>query len=97
MMFSRTTLFGNSARACFLTSCATAALVMGPQAHAADAANVAADAGASTPEIIVTAQRRNQNVQDVPMTLQALSGEMLSQFNATTFDDLLKYLSLIHI
>ncbi|HEX8057719.1 MAG TPA: TonB-dependent receptor [Novosphingobium sp.] len=61
---------------------------------AADADAAAAAADAATPDshdIIVTAQRRNESVQDVPMTLQALTGETLSQFNVVTFDDLLKY------
>lgn len=42
-------------------------------------------------EIIVTASRRNETVQNVPMTLQAFTGETLKQFNVVTFDDLLKY------
>jgi hypothetical protein len=41
-------------------------------------------------EILVTAQRRTQSVQNVPMTLQALSGDALSKLNVTTFSDLLK-------
>jgi iron complex outermembrane recepter protein len=43
-------------------------------------------------EIIVTAQRRNESVQDVPITLQVLTGEALSQLNVSTLDDFLKYL-----
>ncbi|HVI06549.1 MAG TPA: TonB-dependent receptor [Sphingomicrobium sp.] len=42
-------------------------------------------------DIIVTAQRRSESLQNVPMTLQALSGDTLKQFNVVTFDDLLKY------
>jgi outer membrane receptor protein involved in Fe transport len=57
------------------------------QAPAADAATTPAPAG----EIIVTAQRRDQSLQDVPMTLQALSADSLSKLNVTTFNDLLKY------
>ena len=44
-----------------------------------------------TPDIVVTANRRNQALQDVPMTLQAFSTETLSKLNITTFNDLLKY------
>jgi iron complex outermembrane receptor protein len=43
-------------------------------------------------EIIVTAQRRAENMQDVPITIQALTGESLKQLNVTTFDDFIKYL-----
>ena len=43
-------------------------------------------------EVIVTANRREQNLQDVPITIQALTAESLSQLNATTFDDYVKFL-----
>src|ERR1700757_1127084 len=43
-------------------------------------------------EVIVTANRREQNLQDVPITIQALTAESLSQLNATTFDDYAKFL-----
>jgi outer membrane receptor protein involved in Fe transport len=42
-------------------------------------------------EIVVTAQRRNESIQDVPITIQALTTEQLAQLNVATFDDLLKY------
>jgi outer membrane receptor protein involved in Fe transport len=42
-------------------------------------------------EIIVSAERRDESAQKVPMTLQALSGEALDQLNVETFDDILKY------
>jgi iron complex outermembrane receptor protein len=43
-------------------------------------------------EIIVTAQRRSENAQDVPITIQALTGDTLKQLNVTTFDDFIRYL-----
>src|ERR1700728_2046476 len=43
-------------------------------------------------EITVTAQRRTENIQDVPIAIQALTGETLKQLNVTTFDDLIRYL-----
>ena len=43
-------------------------------------------------EIIVTANRREENVQNVPMTIQVLNGATLAELNATTFDDFVKYL-----
>jgi iron complex outermembrane recepter protein len=42
-------------------------------------------------EITVTAQRRNESIQDVPITIQAVTGEQLKQLNVQTFDDLLRY------
>ena len=43
-------------------------------------------------EITVTAERRSENIQDVPIAIQALTGETLAQLNVTTFDDFIKYL-----
>jgi iron complex outermembrane receptor protein len=43
-------------------------------------------------EVTVTAQRRTENVQDVPIAIQALTGDTLVQLNITTFDDMIRYL-----
>jgi iron complex outermembrane receptor protein len=43
-------------------------------------------------EIVVTAQRRSENLQDVPISIQALTAETLSQLTVATFDDYVKYL-----
>jgi iron complex outermembrane receptor protein len=42
-------------------------------------------------EIVVTAQRRSESLQNVPITIQAITGEQLKELNIVTFDDLLKY------
>src|SRR5437016_11940522 len=63
--------------------------------HAAYAASTADQPGASTggiEEVVVTAQRRSENAQDVPIAIQAFTGDALQQLNVTNFDDLLKYL-----
>jgi len=36
--------------------------------------------------------RREENLQNVPITIQVLTGETLAKLNATTFDDVVKYL-----
>src|SRR5580698_9790866 len=46
----------------------------------------------SLAEITVTAQRRTENIQDVPISIQALTAETLQQLNIQTFDDYVKYL-----
>ena len=43
-------------------------------------------------EVIVTANRREEMQQNVPMTLQVLTGATLAKLNATTFDDFVTYL-----
>jgi len=78
----------------FMMSCAVAAVALGSGdlAFAQNAAPQAADAPArSSDEIIVTAQRRDQSIQDVPLTLQAFNTDTLSKLNVTSIDGLLKY------
>src|SRR5436190_20336900 len=52
----------------------------------------ATGAGNELQEVIVTAERRAESVQDVPITIQALTSETLAQLNVKTFDDFVKYL-----
>lgn len=76
----------------YLMSCAAAALLGGGTAAYAQPAAVLADA--STPgagDIIVTATRRNESIQKVPLTIQAFSGDTLGQLNVRNFNDLIKY------
>ncbi len=74
---------------------AVAAILGTHAAGAAYAASTADQPGASTggiEEVVVTAQRRSENAQDVPIAIQAFTGDALQQLNVTNFDDLLKYL-----
>ena len=47
--------------------------------------------GAVRDEVIVTASRATENPQDVPITIQSITGDQLNQLNVTTTNDLLKY------
>ena len=74
---------------------AIATILSGCSAGLVYAAAPAADADAksdSIQEITVTAQRRTENLQDVPITIQALTAETLTELNVATFDDFVKYL-----
>jgi iron complex outermembrane receptor protein len=82
-------------------SCAIAAILSGVSGGAAYAQQVQAPAQVAAPaqtstdtieEITVTAQRRTQSMQDVPISMQAFTGQALQQLNITTFDDYIKYL-----
>ncbi|MGH8306086.1 MAG: TonB-dependent receptor plug domain-containing protein, partial [Steroidobacteraceae bacterium] len=56
-------------------------------------ANAGANAGTDTlAEITVTAQRRTENMQDVPISMQAFTAVALQQLNISTLDDYIKYL-----
>jgi iron complex outermembrane receptor protein len=78
--------------------CAAAvAAILGTRMGAAAAADQPAGPEAGTPtvgiqEVVVTAQRRSENAQDVPIAIQAFSAATLQELNVTSFDDLLRYL-----
>jgi iron complex outermembrane recepter protein len=46
-------------------------------------------------EVLVTATRRTENLQDVPIAITALTGATLQQLNVATFDDYLRYVPSI--
>ena len=72
--------FSRSRIACFLAS---SALYAAP-AFAQDTAP-ADDATVTDPEIIVTAQKRSENMQNVPISIQALGTKKLDELNISDF------------
>jgi outer membrane receptor protein involved in Fe transport len=66
---------------------ASAMLAGGGIAAAADTAETG-----TLEEVVVTAQKRSEDLQKVPISLQVLTGEKLEQLNATNFDDFAKYI-----
>ena len=71
-----------------------ACLLAARVASAADAADAseAESTSKGLQEITVTANRRVENAQDVPISIQALTGEALQQLSIANFDDAVKYL-----
>ncbi len=50
-----------------------------------------ADAG-TLEEVVVTATRRSESMQDVPISMQAFTAQTLTELNVATFDDYIKFL-----
>ena len=79
-------------------SYAVAAIVGGASCTAVTAARAAETSAAGEAssealiEVTVTAQRRNENMQDVPISMQALTAQTLQELNVSTFDDYVKFL-----
>ena len=71
---------------------AIAAILGGNVTGLAQAEPAADNSSDAIQEITVTAQRRTENMQDVPITIQALTAETLAQLHVSTFDDFIKYL-----
>ncbi|MEK6542339.1 MAG: TonB-dependent receptor [Pseudomonadota bacterium] len=61
---------------------ATTALYAAP----ASAQTAAADAASESDDIVVTAQKREENLQDVPISVQVLGTRRLDQLNITNFN-----------
>jgi iron complex outermembrane receptor protein len=72
-------------------SYAIAAILSGAPAGISYAATAADTSDEGIAEITVTAQRRAESIQDVPITIQAITGDQLKTLNVSTFNDLLKY------
>jgi len=56
---------------------------------------LAAETGTSAGEIadvVVTAQRRSESIQNVPISIQALTGDTLGELKVSTIDQFVKYL-----
>jgi iron complex outermembrane receptor protein len=76
----------------------TAAVLAALGAHGTCFAADAADSGAgdsgldSVSTVTVTAQRRSESIQNVPITVQAITGDQLKQLGVSSFDDVVKYL-----
>jgi outer membrane receptor protein involved in Fe transport len=84
----------NKMKSRYLMTCAAVALLTGTAgaARAADAPAAAAAAEGSTiEELIVTAQHREESINDVPMTMQAFSNNTLAQRNVQTVEDLFRF------
>jgi outer membrane receptor protein involved in Fe transport len=59
---------------------------------AAPALAAAAGGGAQLEELVVTAQKREENLQSVPVSVQALSAQKLDQLQVKGFEDYVKFL-----
>jgi iron complex outermembrane recepter protein len=74
-------------------SCAICSILGIHGTSAALAADATADnSSEALGEIIVTAQRRTENIQNVPITIQALTGDAISQLNVVNLDEFIRFL-----
>jgi iron complex outermembrane recepter protein len=81
--------FPQSARKAFsLASAISAALATSTAVHADDKSPV-------LEEIVVTAQKRSENLQDVPIAITALGTEKLDELHIQNLDDYVKYLPAV--
>ncbi len=67
---------------------AAAIMAAVPRLYAADAA----PSPGGLEEVVVTAEKRTENLQDVPLSITAIGTEKLQQLGVQNFDDYVKYL-----
>ncbi len=77
----------------YMLTCAVAALMSGSGGVAMAAAAPAdtTSTGTAVEEIVVTATRRSESIQNVPQTVQAFGGQQLQQLNVTNLNSLIEY------
>src|SRR6185312_12071378 len=68
-----------------------AALLSGVALTVLPSVAAAADAGREVDELIVTAQKREENLKDVPISMTAISSAEIKKAGITTFMDLEQY------
>ncbi len=91
-----TRIFTRLALATLATTCSTAALA---QASAQAGAAAGADVQASTPndEIVVTAQKREQRIADVPVTVTAVTGAKMAAIGVNSLTEVAAYIPGLQI
>ena len=95
-MIRNSDMTGKFMRAALLSGTMLAGAVSAP-ALAQDAAPEAADEGAFGDEIIVTATRRNESVQDIPLNIAAVGSEQIEEQGLTELSDLLAFVPGINV
>ena len=73
-------------RALWTTALLASSMLTGVAAHAQEAGAVALD------EVVVTAQKRSENLQDVPISVLALGGEKLEELHVAGLTDFMQFL-----
>jgi iron complex outermembrane receptor protein len=80
-----------SSRRCTLALLLASVAITSP-AFAQDQGPATANVEDDSDDIVVTAQKREENLQDVPISIKALGTEKLDQLNITNFNDFTKML-----
>lgn len=75
---------------CLLLLSASGSLMLAAPAHAQSADTPSVVRGAAIEEVIVTATKRSENIQDVPVSVTALTAKTLERANVTSVDDIQK-------
>ncbi|WP_269713526.1 TonB-dependent receptor [Caulobacter sp. NIBR2454] len=90
-------LIGSAVLAALFCGAAPAALAQAPSASVGEAVPTAEVAGASLSGVVVTARRREEQAQDVPIALQVTSGERLEQTQVNTITQLTQLVPTLQV
>ncbi|MEM9085943.1 MAG: TonB-dependent receptor [Pseudomonadota bacterium] len=84
------TIYGGASIGALAIALASPAVAQDAESSAPKAG--AAEARGGVPTIVVTAQKRSEDLQDVPISVSAIGEEQLDQLNIDTFEDYLEQL-----
>ncbi|MEO1648510.1 MAG: TonB-dependent receptor [Pseudomonadota bacterium] len=84
------TIYGGASIGALAIALASPAVAQDAESSAPEAG--AAEARGGVPTIVVTAQKRSEDLQDVPISVSAIGEEQLDQLNIDTFEDYLEQL-----
>ena len=73
------------------------AVVLGGHPGLTAAADISADQGARLEEVVVTAQKRVENLQEVPISAQVINGQTLADENYNSLDELARTVPAVHV
>src|ERR1700743_3160969 len=74
-----------------------AAVPAGGAAAGADTVGTADDSDGKLSEVVVTAQKRVEKMQDVPLSLQVVGSDTLAQQNQTSLEEIGQTLPGLHV
>ncbi len=86
------TAAGRALPALLLATTALAGVSFAGPSLAAGVADASAGGATTLGEVVVTATKRSENLQKIPMSIQAIDTKKLSQLNITSFNDYVKFI-----
>ncbi|KQY93890.1 TonB-dependent receptor [Caulobacter sp. Root1455] len=97
MPLTKRNTHGSSKTAIWTTALLATSMLTGVAAQAQTAPQGAPSGSVALEEVVVTAQKRSENLQDVPISIQALGTKTLEERHITGLNDYIKFLPSVSI
>jgi iron complex outermembrane receptor protein len=97
MPLTKRNTHGSSKTAIWTTALLASSMLTGVAAQAQTAPPTAQSGSVALEEVVVTAQKRSENLQDVPISIQALGTQTLEERHISGLNDYIKFLPSVSI